>query len=130
MLGSSKQASAEEAFCYKLSRKDLFAKKDFTALFNSGRKKHTALFILFYQALPALSQPHLGIVVSKKHAKTSIKRNLVKRLAREHYRLNQHEIKAWQVLFVSKKGLDVATREQINQELKYLFEFVKLHAFR
>lgn len=112
-----------EAFLLKKSQ--LFSKKDFTQLFSVSTKKHGRHFTLYYQTAPEAQPAMLGSVISKKNARTSVQRNLIKRLVREHFRLNQHELNAKQVLIMAKKGVNRATRAELSQDLQQLFSFLK-----
>ena len=110
---------------FSLKKSQLFTKRDFTSLFNGSSKKHGRLFILFYQVIPKDQISAFGTVVSKKNAKTSVRRNLIKRLIREYFRLGQHELPGLHLMLMTKKGVDVATHEELHQDLAQLFSFLK-----
>lgn len=63
----------------------------------------------------------LGITVSRKvgHA---VKRNSIKRLAREHFRLNRHSFRGkWDIVLIAKKEAASLSSEQIFHSLKDIF---------
>jgi len=60
----------------------------------------------------SLNNPRLGITVSKKNVRKAHDRNRVKRLIRESFRLNQHNLPNIDIVVVVKPGLD----KQSNQE--------------
>ncbi len=61
-----------------------------------------------------------GLVVGKKATGNNVKRNLVKRLIREAYRLHQHELAHLQVLVLAKRGLKDIDRKALRADLEKL----------
>lgn len=61
-----------------------------------------------------------GLVVGKKATGNNVKRNLVKRLIREAYRLHQHELYHLQILLLAKKGLKGIDRKALRSDLEGL----------
>ena len=65
------------------------------------------------------SYNHLGIAVSKKFSKSSVRRNRVKRLLKEIYRLHEDEIitgKFIVILWKNSVGYDIVNFENISQD--------------
>lgn len=71
---------------YRLLRTD-----DFSSVFAFRRALKSAHFLLHYRPreLTGVCVARLGLVVAKRYLRRSVDRNLVRRLAREHFRL-QH----------------------------------------
>ncbi|CAL4041877.1 Ribonuclease P protein component [Buchnera aphidicola (Takecallis arundicolens)] len=67
----------------------LLKKKDFKRVFNTSQKNVTSLLISF-NVNNKLSYPRLGIIISKKISKSAVKRNLIKRIIRESFRIAQY----------------------------------------
>ena len=77
---------------YKLVKQAKMIKTDdFSSVFNFRKRISTQYLALHYQ--PNTHQrPRLGLVVGKKVAKLSVNRNYMRRVLREFFRLQQHEI--------------------------------------
>ena len=65
----------------------MLKRPDFLECFARGRKKNSANFIIFYQDR-RIDHPRIGITVSKKVG-NAVRRNRIKRLLREFFRLHK-----------------------------------------
>ena len=66
----------------------------------------------------SLSHPRLGLAVPKKQIKTAVGRNRFKRLARESFRLKQHQLPDKDFVVIAKKSV----QELSNDEIFRLFD--------
>lgn len=73
---------------------------------------------------PEFNNARVGVVVSKKVSKSAVRRNRVKRLARERYRCLSHP-DGFDFVVIAKPAANTATNLQITKELGYLWR--KLH---
>ncbi|MES2181056.1 MAG: ribonuclease P protein component [Pseudomonadota bacterium] len=64
---------------------------EFSSVFNFRKRISTQHLAIHYQP-NMLQHARLGLVVGKKTAKSSVSRNYMRRVLREFFRLNQHEI--------------------------------------
>ncbi len=77
---------------YKLVKQAKIIKTDdFSSVFNFRKRIATQYLALHYQP-NTYQRPRLGLVVGKKVAKLSVERNYMRRVLREFFRLQQHEI--------------------------------------
>jgi ribonuclease P protein component len=60
-----------------------------------------------------LSHPRLGLAVPKKQIKTAVGRNRFKRLARESFRLKQHELPNKDFVVIAKKSAQGLSNEEM-----------------
>ena len=70
----------------------------------------------------------LGIAISRKIAK-SVKRNRIKRLVRENYRVLEDKLVLGNsiiILWKKKVNIDFATFDNIKNDMKYIFEKVQI----
>lgn len=64
---------------------------EFKQVFNAANRVSDRHLTIFYNAND-LNQARLGLAISKKVSKLAVDRNLIKRLARETFRLKQHQL--------------------------------------
>lgn len=90
---------------FSLSKKKrLFKLKDFIFLYNFSQKK-ILQEINFYVVNNNLKFSRIGISISKKCVKLASKRNRIKRIIKEKFRLNQKKICCFDFLIVIKKNI-------------------------
>jgi ribonuclease P protein component len=65
----------------------------------------------------ALSDPRLGLAISRKHVKTAVGRNRIKRQVRESFRLHQAIIGGFDVVVLAKPGVHKLSRQQLRSLL-------------
>lgn len=76
--------------------------KDFLSFFRNTKKINTPLYALYIKS-NTLNQARLGIIIKKKHIKTAVNRNKIKRIVREQFRLRLTQLIGYDlVVFVNK----------------------------
>jgi ribonuclease P protein component len=94
----------------------LLNRKDFVNLNRVEKRYLTGHFTVFFKE-NGLDVSRLGITVSKKIGK-AVKRNRIKRLLREFFRLNKKIFpKGFDVVFVANKGAQSLIYWEIQEEL-------------
>ena len=91
---------------YSLKKHERLCKKsEFKTVYEKGRRLFSDHFVIMY--LPNnLKYSRLGITVSKKIG-NAVKRNRVKRLVREFFRLNKKDLPCgYDIVFIAKKGAE------------------------
>ena len=92
-------------------------KKDFQAIYSSGKRYFTKNFIIYIKE-NGLNYPRLGITVTRKYGK-AVKRNRMKRLIREFFRLNKQLFKVgYDYLIVVKKDCNLKNYWEVKEELE------------
>jgi len=61
----------------------------------------------------SLSHPRLGLAVPKKQIKTAVARNKFKRLARQSFRMKQHDLPNKDFVVIAKKSAQNLSNEEI-----------------
>ncbi len=86
--------------------KRLLTKAAYKAVFDDSpyRVSHRNLLML---ARPnGLKEARLGLIVAKKNVRLAVKRNRIKRVVRDSFRLNQQAIETLDIIFLARRGLD------------------------
>ncbi len=97
---------------------------DFSSVFNFRKRISTEHLALHYQA-NNLQRARLGLVVGKKTAKLAVSRNYMRRVLREFFRLQQHEICHADLIVRVQKKFGKSEFNRIKQEFNGLM--VKLN---
>jgi len=102
---------------FSFSKKErLLKRKDFVNLNQSGKRLYSKNFLIII-GKNNLDYSRLGITVTKKIGK-SIKRNRIKRLIREFFRLNKARLpKGYDISIVAKSDVSGLKLQDIEKEL-------------
>ena len=65
-----------------------------------------------------LNYPRLGLIIGKKAIQHAVQRNRFKRIVKESFRLQQHDLNGLDLIFVAYKGLDKISNEDFKQCLE------------
>jgi len=79
----------------------------------SGACKVGGRYLTFLARANSLGHPRLGLAISRKNVKTAVGRNLIKRQARESFRLHQATIGSFDVVILGKPGVDRLSRREL-----------------
>lgn len=88
---------------------------EFSSVFNF-RKRIFATYIAIHYQPNTLDTARLGLVVGKKIAKSAVQRNYMRRVLRECFRLQRHDIPAVDLVIRVQKKFDQQHFSQLQQE--------------
>ena len=111
----------------KIMRKTIPIKsnREFTRVYKKG-KFFAGKYIVLYMLPNGLNINRLGITASKKAGK-SIRRNRIKRLIKENYRLNEEFVRSgFDLVFVARNNEMLPDYYDIKKEMCFLFRKLKL----
>ncbi|MDH5433119.1 MAG: ribonuclease P protein component [Gammaproteobacteria bacterium] len=107
---------------YKFQRElRLLGKKDFDRVFEKAFRVTSKGFTMLAR-LNAQPFPRLGLVIAKKNVKLANQRNLIKRLIREKFRLNQYLLDNYDLVILTRSEIRSMERENIAADLTKLFD--------
>ncbi|CCQ10698.1 Ribonuclease P protein component [Pseudoalteromonas luteoviolacea B = ATCC 29581] len=98
----------------------LLTPSHYSRIFQEPARAATPFFTLLAKPNDAAT-PRLGLTVAKKHVKQANQRNRIKRLARESFRLNRHQLDNIDIVLMVKTGIDEQTNEEITKQLNKLW---------
>jgi ribonuclease P protein component len=88
---------------------------DFKSVFDDASLKAPDQRILILARPNGLDHPRIGFIISKKNIRRAVKRNLVRRIIRESFRLNQHKLPAIDMVVLARPGLGDLSTEDIHR---------------
>jgi ribonuclease P protein component len=72
--------------------------------------------------------PRLGFAIAKKRIKLAVQRNRIKRLTRQSFRLNQHNLPDIDMVFMAKSGADQLENQEITTQIETIWRtIIKRH---
>ena len=92
---------------------------EFSSVFNF-RKRISAKFLALHYQPNKIGHARLGLVVGKKVAKRAVDRNYMRRVLREFFRIQQHEINPVDLVIRVQKKFEKEDFIQIKQEFDTL----------
>lgn len=99
----------------------LLGPSQYSSVFNKADFKLSAPAVLMLVSKSA-QDPRLGIVVSKKNAKSAVQRNRLKRIIRESFRLRQEEFGTIDIVILARQGLDKMNNQEVLIQINKLFD--------
>lgn len=113
---------------YSFSKADRILKRpEFINLAKYGKKIQNRHFILFF-GQSNLGRSRIGLTVSRKVGK-AVRRNRIKRLTREYFRLNRYELNGfWDISVIAKKSAADLGNNQVISSLAQIFERIHRYA--
>ena len=91
---------------------------DFQKVFDAVEIKIPDQRILILTRANGLDHPRIGFIISKKNIRRAVKRNLVRRIMRESFRLNQDKLPAHDMIIMARKGAGEVSSEDLHRLAK------------
>ena len=98
---------------------------DYKGVFDGALFKVHQPHFLFLAKFSEQPNSRLGLVVAKKKVRRAHERNRIKRLTRESFRLNQHNMDDIDIVVMPKQGIESVSNAELFQQLQ--FAWSKLH---
>ena len=101
-------------------------RKEFLRLRECGRKAHSRHFLIVYAPTECL-QSRLGIAVTKKIERSSVRRNRMKRILREVFRLHRYRLtNNFDIVIVARSRIEKPRLQDVERELIETLERARL----
>lgn len=78
----------------------------FKPVFDSSDFRASQQHFLILAKINELGRPRLGLVIAKKNVRNAVDRNRMKRLIRESFRLQQHQLPPIDAIVLARRGMD------------------------
>ena len=106
---------------YEFNRESrLLTPGHFKTVFDNPIRYGSTHFTILITSNPN-SNNRLGMAIAKKRVKLAVQRNRMKRLTRESFRLNQHNLPAVDIVVMVKSGIDKLDNEDITKQLEKIW---------
>lgn len=92
---------------------------DFSSVFNLRNRIATPYLVMRFKP-NTFNRPRLGLIVAKKTAKLAVKRNYMRRVIRELFRLSQHDLPAIDLVIQAQKPFEKTEFSAIKREFEQL----------
>jgi len=93
---------------------------EFDAVFKRGSRFLGDCFALHYLKMER-DYPRLGMVISKRNCRLAVHRNRMKRLIREHFRLNQQQLPGFDFVVLLKSSSEKMSDLELKRCVEKLF---------
>lgn len=105
----------------------LLTPNDFSHVFDHPVRLSDRFFTVLVKKQLEEKKGRLGLAIAKKHLKRAHDRNLVKRIVRESFRLNQEKMIGFDIVVLVKGSISLDNRQLLHQSLGQHWErIVKL----
>lgn len=104
---------------FKFNRESrLLTPGHFKNVFDNATRFSSKHFTILITENPSTTDDNrLGLAIAKKRVKLAVQRNRIKRLVRESFRLNQHNLPSIDMVVMVKSGIDQLDNQEINQQI-------------
>lgn len=91
---------------------------DFQKVFDAVDIKIPDQRILILSRANGLDHPRIGFIISKKNVRRAVKRNHVRRIMRESFRLNQERLPNYDLIIMARQGAGDLSSEELHRLAK------------
>lgn len=108
--------------------KRLLNSKEFEWVFADASIRASNQYCLILSRPNNHAGPRLGLIIAKKHIRLAVERNRIKRIIRESFRQQQHQLPAINAIVLARKGLDKLDSKEIRELLDLLWQKIRKKA--
>jgi ribonuclease P protein component len=106
---------------YQYNRESRLLTPDhFKTVFSKPIRFHSQYFTVLIRE-NSIKNNRIGFAVAKKKVKLAVQRNRIKRLVRESFRLNQHNLPTVDMVIMAKSGIDLLDNKIITEQIEKIW---------
>jgi len=106
---------------YQYNRESRLLTPDhFKVVFSKPTRFHSQHFTVLIRK-NTLDHNRLGFAIAKKRVKHAVQRNRIKRIVKESFRLNQHNLPTVDMVIMAKSGIDQLDNQAIKQQIEKIW---------
>lgn len=121
--------SREEVLGYAFRKSQrLLTSGDYSNVFANAPLRASHPSILILARVNTDSRARLGLVIPKKHVKRAVKRNQIKRISRETFRLRQHKLPSIDAIVLARRGADTLSPAELHKIFNGLWKRISKNA--
>jgi ribonuclease P protein component len=99
----------------------LIANEEFKSIFDKAEKISQKQVTVLYKPSHN-TYPRLGISVGKRTSSSAVRRNRIKRIIRESFRLNRENLKNVDIIVIARQACDKLSNQKLREALEKLWE--------
>ncbi|QJD71858.1 ribonuclease P protein component [Marinobacterium sp. LSUCC0821] len=103
---------------------------DFKRVFDKADFKVSDNHLLILARKNKTEQPRIGFVLSKKNIRRAVNRNRIRRIIRESFRLNQHQLPQVDIVILARKGIDQLENPDVHKLISKSWNRLNKQAFK
>lgn len=108
---------------FTITAKQRLVSKEFDRVFKQGKRFKTDLvYFIYHRTTDATNK--IGMVLSKKKVRTAVQRNLLRRIARENFRLHQQLFPYYHIVIMANAPANDATRQDLQTCFQQFFQYL------
>ncbi len=104
---------------YRLTRPE-----DFRYVSRRARRLSSECFTVLLRA-NRLGHPRLGMAIARKHVRSAVRRNRVKRIVREEFRCRRERLASYDIVFISRPALARKNKQELHAIVDRLFKEIE-----
>jgi ribonuclease P protein component len=101
----------------------LLAKAEFQAVFDESNKVSQRYLLALYRPNQQ-AEARVGIMVGKRAVNLAVERNLIKRVIRESFRINQTKLHGLDIIVIVRHQCNLLTKVQLREGVEKLWQNV------
>ncbi len=115
---------ATDTFCFTKEQR-LLTPAAFREVFDAPERKLHQSHLMAFVRSNTLNQPRVGMAITKRKVPTAVSRNLIKRLIRENFRIQNSKLENKDIVFIVKSSVKGVSNKELKKEINNIFKKIE-----